>query len=203
MHMKKVYLGNAFISVKEYVSKNATKFVCLSLLLVVAIIFGVRSALKITDATEYVSSRFSLWFSLINASGFTFFITLGLTVVSITALFIICSNSVFLSLLANVVLFIYAYRFTVNLSAYLMVLKFAIVPYAVLCLIPYFIISFAIFTFCSVSCSVRAKEIKKYGLPCVDLKTYARSFILPICLQLALCLVLSIVGKILTITVVI
>lgn len=190
--MIRVNAYNLLYDFRDFVRANRIKLLFLWLACIAGIILGICGAFSVFDAQVYLTNHAdSTFLFVIGKKSIVGYFFVNLIISLLTVLLLAFLSVHFLaSYLSFLVLFFRSYVFSLYLCLYIMLLKLSVLPFVLLCLIPYYLLSVAIFTVVAVLALNRACDLHLYGY-CNEnsLPRFVQKLILP-CIMLVILLIL-------------
>lgn len=200
--MGRINAYNLLFDLRDFVRQNRIKLLLLFLMNVLAIVLGVRSGVAVRDVEAYLHNhRPSEFLFIIGQKGVFgyFFITLLVQVI-LLALFTLSAVHFIAAYFGLILLFLRAYLFALYLSLYIIFLKISVLPYVLLCMIPFFLLTTCLYCVLVILAIDRSSDARRYG--CSFKNSYA-NFVrraLFFCTMLGILLILQVfMGYFLTI----
>ena len=186
---------------RDFLRSNAVKYIAYACVFIVAIVLGIRGAFTVSNAGTFLYEHSTRTFVFVigRRSLFGYFASLLFSCVLILTVIILSSCNFIASYLTFALIFIRSYLYALYFCLYVIYFKLSILPFAIVCLLSYFIITTFIYISVSVMAFNRAWDIRKFG-NCVETSApyFLKRLILPSVILLVLCIVCVILAYFLT-----
>ncbi len=197
LNMYRINTFNLILDFRDFLKSNRKTLVVIIIVNLLALILGIRAAFAVCDAGVYLYAHPTNVFKLLTdkTSIFGYFFISLITYITVLTLIVLSSVNFLLSYLALAVLFFRSYLFSLHLCLYIMFLKLSVLPFAIVCLIPCYIVSMFLFSAVAILSINRARDARLYGAGCGNsFPLYMQKMIIPatmLVILTVLCAVLS------------
>ena len=192
---------NLIFDFRDFLRSNAIKYIAYSCVCIIAIVLGIRGAFAVSNASAFLYEHSTRTFVFVigRRSLFGYCTSLLLSCVLVLAAIALCSCNFIASYLTFALLFIRSYLYALYFCLYVIYFKLSILPFAIVCLLSFFIITTFVYITVSVLAFNRAWDIRKYG-NCSEtcLTSFLKQLIIPGIILIALCILCVILAYFLT-----
>ncbi|MDE7395165.1 MAG: hypothetical protein K2M95_03490 [Clostridiales bacterium] len=163
--MVRINAYNLLYDIRDFIRQNRIKLLLMLLVNVVAIIIGIKSGFSVSDVGDYLHGHRHTEFLFIigRKSVFSYFFITLLVHVMLLALFTFSAVHFITAYLGLFLLFLRSYIFALNLSLYIAYLKLTVLPYVILCMIPFYLIVTCLFCALVAIAINRSCDARRYG----------------------------------------
>lgn len=199
--MIRINVYNLLYDARDFIRCHRGKIIGIILINILVIALGIRGAFAVYDAQTYLYNHPSNVFSFLvgKKSIFGYFLTELIACWAIIVLFAIASLHFLTAYGCILILFFRTYLFALYTCLYIIVLKLAVLPFVIVCLIPFYLAESIVFTVLIILAISQAHDARLYGFSCLrSPRRILSGTVMPCVLMTILMILHAILGYFLT-----